>query len=431
MIVKLKLQVARLEAVTQPQPVFNCTYPAQMMALAVFIVLHGGSLRCAAATVGFYSQELMGWKYGTPTWKTISNWVERCGLHALNLTRELSGEYIAIIDASIQIGKEQLMLLLGVKSEDVAALNRPLTMADVVVLGMEVQSSWDGEAVADFIRRNLQERPAIELTYVVCDQGTNLLAALRQLNIAVVSDCSHVMMNLVKKLFTDDVALSKLCAEVGQLRQRLSLTDQAFLLPPSLRDKDRFLRVFTLVEWMDRINGYWPNLSLEIRHRLGFIHCHWLNLRLRQVYQLLILTSKLLKYKGLNYSTHQQWVSEITAWQLTQSRLTKQAREFIKGMEAYFVCYCDLYATTTKLLCCSDIIECVFGRYKNKGGMKAISADVLAIALYNQSLTTRFIQTAMKSVNGPTVDQWRCANVCHNRYGVRRRMEKELKNAGG
>jgi len=84
-----------------------------------------------------------------------------------------------------------------------------------------------------------------------------------------------------------------------------------------------------------------------------------------------------------------------------------------------------------QLLCCSDIIESIFGRYKNKGGMRAISADVLSIALYNQTLSNSFVQTAMKSVTGPMLDEWRCDNVCHNRYGVRRRMEKELKSAGG
>ena len=110
------------------------------MALAVFIVLHGGSRRCAAATAGFFAQ-LMGWPYSAPTFKTVSNWVERCGLHALELTKTLSGEYVAIVDASIQIGKEQLLLLLGVKAELAARLDRPLTTDDVDILSMEVQSS--------------------------------------------------------------------------------------------------------------------------------------------------------------------------------------------------------------------------------------------------------------------------------------------------
>jgi len=91
-IAKLRAEVNHLKAITQPERVFDCHYPAQMMVLAVFIVLHGGSLRCAAATIGFYSSELMGWKYKAPAWKTISNWVERCGLYALQLTQDLNGQ---------------------------------------------------------------------------------------------------------------------------------------------------------------------------------------------------------------------------------------------------------------------------------------------------------------------------------------------------
>jgi hypothetical protein len=44
-IAKLQAEAALLQAITEPQPVYNCHYPAQMMVLAVFIILHGGSLR--------------------------------------------------------------------------------------------------------------------------------------------------------------------------------------------------------------------------------------------------------------------------------------------------------------------------------------------------------------------------------------------------
>lgn len=431
MITKQQARIEQLEAITTPQPVFNCVYPAQMMALAVFIVLHGGSLRCAAATVGFFSRELMGWEYKAPAWKTISNWVERCGLHALNLTRELSGEFVAISDITIQIGKEQLFLLLGVRDELIKTLNRPLTVADINVLGMEVQSSWTGADIVAFIHRSLAERPNVRLTYMVCDKGTNLLAAWREMSIPVVSDCGHVMMNLVKKLFKDDAAFSQLSAGVGKLRQQLSLTDHASLLPPTLRDKDRFLRIFTLVDWMDRMESYWPNLPKEIKGKLKFYKNQWLNLRLRQVYHLLVMTAKTLKHHGLNELSVQTWSREIADWKLSQTKLTQQAKAFISGMEDYFHIHALRYSEGQRLLCSSDIIESIFGRYKNKGGMKAISADVLSIALYNQPISSSFIHVAMKAVTGPMLDEWRCANVCHNQYGIRRRLEKELKTAGG
>ncbi len=116
----------------------------------------------------------------------------------------------------------------------------------------------------------------------------------------------------------------------------------------------------------------------------------------------------------------------------SNTKLTVPARAFIEGIIAYFTEHAAAYATDNKLLCCSDIIESIFGRYKNKGGMKAISADVLTIALYNQPLSIPFVQTAMRQVSGPQLEQWRNQNICHNRYGIRKRMERELlKNGDG
>ncbi|PPK87967.1 hypothetical protein CLV84_0927 [Neolewinella xylanilytica] len=43
-----------------------------MMAVVVCIVLHGGSLRCAAATAGLYA-ELMNRKFFAPSFKSVSN----------------------------------------------------------------------------------------------------------------------------------------------------------------------------------------------------------------------------------------------------------------------------------------------------------------------------------------------------------------------
>jgi len=101
-----------------------------------------------------------------------------------------------------------------------------------------------------------------------------------------------------------------------------------------LRDKDRFLRIFTLVDWMDRINSYWPNLTREERAKLSFYRNRWLNLRLGQVHHLLVLTAKMLKYGGLSTSSYQKWSKEVTAWKLAQPLLTKVRRRMEKEIKS-------------------------------------------------------------------------------------------------
>ncbi|MCB9350856.1 MAG: hypothetical protein H6573_25605 [Lewinellaceae bacterium] len=75
----------------------------------------------------------------------------------------------------------------------------PLCIEDVSVLGMEVQSSWTGAAVADFIRRNmrLQYRSQPELCHL--RPGHQFIGGIEVFGLVFTSDRSHVMMNPPKR----------------------------------------------------------------------------------------------------------------------------------------------------------------------------------------------------------------------------------------
>lgn len=428
-IVALESENAGLRARLRPTKIEQHRYPAELIALAVFIVVQaGGSLRCAAAAVGF-TANLLGWSYGCPSHTTVRDWVLRCGYQALLDTRRLSGRYAVIIDESIQVGKEKLLLMLGVKLHPDTNYCAPLRGQDVAVLGLEVQSSWDGESIHQFIIRNLGLRPGVEAAYFISDRGTSILAAIRRLDTIWISDCTHVMMNIIKELFSHDQALSKLRSRIGRLRQQLTLATWNGLLPASLRDKDRFLRVFTIVDWAQRMDRYWSKLPADGRRHIAFYRrAGDLLRRLSQVRDLVSIAADILKTAGLSDQSHQRWTDASRAYQNKQTVMTHKARKFIKRMDQYFDQHQELFRGHDQLLCCSDIVESTFGRYKNKGGMKAISADVLSIALYNRRVSIQFVLDALKNVSCQQLHQWQERNVCHNRYGMRKRMEQELKS---
>lgn len=145
-VTRLEAENARLRTITEPQPIAHHVYPAQMIAMAVFIVVHaGGSLRCAAKTIAFLS-EMMGWQYGQPSQVTIRNWVLRCGLYQLDYAKAKTGEYVGIIDESIQIGAEKMLLFLGVKLSDDQSHSAPLTLNEVEVLGVEAAAALFSKA---------------------------------------------------------------------------------------------------------------------------------------------------------------------------------------------------------------------------------------------------------------------------------------------
>lgn len=428
-IASLEAELARLRAQSAPEKVPNHTYPAQMMALAVFMVVQGGaSLRCAAATIEFYAK-LMGWAYQQPSHTTVRDWVLRCGYRAVLDTRRLQGDFVLIIDESIQVGKEKLLLMLGVKLDPHRSRCAPLSGADVEVLGLEVQPSWTSSLIQDFIQRSLAFRPGVKVAYVISDRGTSILAALRALDYEWVSDCAHEMMNMAKALFKEDRAVSRLTAQLGSLRQQLSLAEWSGLLPAALRGKDRFMRIFTIVQWAQRMDSYWDKLPPAARAKIAFYRKPVAVLRrLRQVKELVVVASAILKTAGLCDYSRQLWHERSRAYRAKQEVMSHKATAFIKRMDAYFEQHTALFERYDRLLCCSEIIESTFGRYKNKGGMKAISADVLSISLYNQPITASFIQLSMKTVSCQQVLDWQYENVCHNHYGLRKQMDKELKS---
>lgn len=427
-ISRLESELAELRAQRQPTKVKGHTYPAELIALAVFIVIQGkGSLRCAAKAVGYVAQ-LLGWSYPAPSHSSVRRWIVRLGLAQLQQTAEYRGEYIGLLDESIQIGAEKLLLFLGLRVDHDQRRGRPLRRQDVRVLGLEVQSSWTGVHVAEFLLRRLRAMPGLKLRYCITDGGTNLNKALRICGISAVGDCTHVMMNAVKKALNNHAALSQLAANVGRFRRQTLLSADGWLAPPTLRDKDRFLRIFTLLPWVDRTDRHWHNLSAALRNKLAFLTAARPGLvSMRQLKTLVELSAGILKGAGLSARSQRLWEKAVAGY-AQKHVLSPEAQLFIDKLRAYFTAHEGVMDRYGRLVCCTDIVESTFGRYKNKGGMAAITADALGITLYGLQITPELVRKSLLTVPYQTVQAWESRHICENRYGRMRRIERELES---
>ena len=425
-IERLERKVTRLEAIVQPTKVPDHHYPAQMIALAVFIVTQAnGSLRCAAKTAGYYAK-MMGWAYEAPTHVTVSNWTRRLGLYALDYTGSRVGDFVGFIDESIQIGREKLLLFLAVRIDVLSSLYRPLTMEDVVVLGAEVRSSWKAPQVAEFIKDRLAHHGELSLRYMVSDQGTNLLGATEILGIDAVNDCSHVLMNALKKELADDESLQEVTKFMGEYRRKNILSERTHLCPPTLRDKDRFLKIFIILDWVARINSY-QGLCAAYRATLALMYEPKVLLmlaNLAQVRRIISMSTRILKTSGINQQSRESWHRHLAAYRC-ETDLCPLAEKIVGTVNNYFDRHEYLLEKHGRLICCSDIIESVFGRYKNKGGMKVISADVLHIPLYTRKIDVAFVVQGLGQVNQPMVREWHNECTCDNRFSILHRLRKE------
>lgn len=428
-IARLTRERDELKKRLTPTPVAHHHYPAEMIALAIFIVVHAnGSLRCAAKTVGYYAK-LMGWDYGPPRHATIDNWTRRLGLYALDHVERKTGKYLAIIDESIQIGREKCLLLLGVKLADDQSHFAPLTLPQVEVLGVEVQNSWKADQVAGFIGRRLDRHSDIEVQYMLSDQGGNLLGACAQRGLDVVSDCTHVLMNVLKKLLAEHPILREVTAFMGTYRGRHLMSERSHLCPPTLRDKDRFLRIFVILDWVDRLNRYWPELPDAHRQTLQYMYTEpvaELLTTLRQLRKIISMVTRILKTSGINHRSRQAWMNRLAGLR-ADIALHPMAEQLVGVIDQYFDDHEELLRKHDRLLCCSDIIETTFGHYKNKGGMKVISSDVLYLPLLAHDIDVELVKTGLQAVSQKMVDIWHENHTCDNRYSILRKLREQSK----
>lgn len=410
----------------KPQPIKHHHYPAQMVALAVFMVVFANcSLRGTAKTLGFFAQ-LMKWDFKAPSPSSISNWVKRCGLHELLNKKGLAGDYVVIGDESIQMGKEKLFLLLGYPTDLDETQCAPLRHEDVVVLGMSVRQSWKGVSIKEFVQGILSQQKGMRIVRAVSDRGHNLLKAWRELEIPHIGDCTHWMMNGVKDIFEEDKELQSLFTSMSKLRRELFMTNLAFMLPPAVRSKDKFCQLFIVTKWLDAINAYRYYEIEGVKDKTAFLdRTNYLQLRLQQVRSLVEITGKILRRCGLSQSAFKLWLQRVRDYCQTQPLLTESATSFIAHMKVYFTNHRQFLEKGQRVLCCSEVIESIFGRYKNKGGMNVLSADILAINLYGKKITPDGVKKALERTSMKDVEKWQSENVHENRYGIIKRIKKQ------
>ncbi len=85
-----------------------------------------------------------------PCYNSVANWVRKLGLSVYEEDAPQGRKYAQIIDESIMINKEKLLVVLGVPAEHTG---KPLNHEDVTVLGMHIGSCFKRDDVKEAIEK--------------------------------------------------------------------------------------------------------------------------------------------------------------------------------------------------------------------------------------------------------------------------------------
>lgn len=366
----------------------------------------------------------------SPTHVTISNWIKKAGYYQIQKPKSKADDWIIIIDESIQIGAEKLLLILGVRESE-TDFTKALNFHDVVPVLQVSKAGWNGKEIEKEIRK--AQSMLGKIKYAVSDRGGSINKALKLCQIPQIHDITHRAGNILKKIYKSDTEFVEFTKKAARLRVKILQTKWAYLLPPNQRSQSRFLNLKPIVEWAINILEYLQREGGNLLDDFPHEKFDWLT-GYQEIIKELALTiscieeiSVSLKNQGLNKSVIKKSGEILTS---LKSQRTEKIKEELLN---YFKECSEAVPNSETLLCTSDIIESCFGKYKNNISKNSL-CGITDLSLYIPASTSETgvneIQTIMESVTIKDVKKWTQVNIGQSNLKKRREaLGKKKKGA--
>jgi hypothetical protein len=216
-------------------------------------------LRSSALAIQFLSRRL-GWELSQTPSHTSKNWLEKNGypIYQSSPQEDFSDGYAVILDESMMMGGQKLLLTLGLPASKDNA--EALSVGDVQILDRSVKSSWDSASISEVLEQQsakLGQSPA----YAVSDNASTLNKAIREKDYPHLRDVGHSTALVLQHVYEQDDEFKALMHEVSEVKFREVMRPSAYLLPPKQRTTARFMNLSGIVDWAAKIVQVFSKLT--------------------------------------------------------------------------------------------------------------------------------------------------------------------------
>jgi len=250
-----QLHVAK-PSVTLPEdpPIGTHGYGARTIALATNLARSVGFRGAMRVLELFF--EWLEVDQKTPTRNSIRNWLQRLGIAELQQPLGSNEDLVIMVDHSMQIGTEKVMVALGVKTSEQPEPGKSLTHQHVRVLEVKPGHQWKTEDMTqeyeDLADRYGTPRAVLVDGAPELREGAKCLKDRRE-NTIVLRDFKHYAANVLKSLLGKDERFQEVGGKIGKTRSAIQQTELAHLTPPRPKQKARFMNLSSKIGWMTMI----------------------------------------------------------------------------------------------------------------------------------------------------------------------------------
>ena len=362
-----------------------------------------------------------------PSYNSIANWVQKTGyaLYAEMDSKELPEEYALIVDESMMVGSEKLLLTLGVSA--IKTGEKALTESDVRVLDMSVKSSWNGDSIKEIFDR-IEKKMGTPPAYVVSDNGSTIVKAVRMKGYVHVRDIGHSFGLFVQHIYGKTKDFQSFIKEVAAVKFRETMRTTAYLLPPKQRTVARFMNISHTIFWAFNMLKSFARLNTEEQKVFHFINSYRQIINeLKEVFITVNSVLKHLKNKGISKTNAHEALSEIKS--LTSS--TGRVSDVRRLIEEYITReYSKLSEKYKSWHISSDIIESIFGSYKAKkspNAMNGVTKQIFLLPVLTKmkgdtKINNNCFKIYLERVFLKDLDTWRDSHLSVNRTVKRKKL---------
>ena len=214
--------------------------------------------------------EFMGGMFGkVPAYTSIGYWTQELGLSVYKESCSLFKDkrYALVIDESMMIGSEKLLLTLAVSADNEGHV---ISEKDIVIVDISIAKSWKGTTIKDVLKK-VAEKIGHDPEYVISDNGSTIGKAVRDAGYKHHLDISHSLGMFLERVYKNEPDFQELSKKVSDARLKYNMQEVAFIQPPSQRSIARFINMSKWIEWASRMQYVYHTLQDDIKSIYGFI----------------------------------------------------------------------------------------------------------------------------------------------------------------
>lgn len=329
--------------------------------------------------------------------------------------------WVAILDHSIDIGIKKAFVVLRIAMDVLTKKGKAIGLEDCECIGLKISEKVNGESIASELEGIFNQAGQPVAIIKDCDytlgKGVRLYAQKQNITIPVIEDIGHVMATALKAQYKDSKGYKDFTELTSKGANRLRQTNLAYLIPPKLRTKGRFLSISNLGKWGGKmlksfaIKGVAKKGSIleKLRKALpGFNQLKSFIKSFANTAKIISDVMEILKNNGLNQTNYEQCF-ELSKQLSRRSAVRKRLQSWLKQ---HIIIQEKI--TVYPLLVSSDIIESLFGKFKHvieRSSHADINRTALLIPALCGNIDEIVIKKAFEQASQKDLKDWEENNI--------------------